>query len=117
MCVVPGEGPTAESEDPGGEDTEIQECLREGECNWLSLRRVALPLASHQVKEVREVRDARVRQRREEMEGKLQRAEVLRSSHLQEIVRKAQEEDAKVAIHRSQVLELFYMCLSLCPAR
>ena len=30
------------------------------------------------------------------MEGRLQRAELLRSSHLQEIVRKAQEEDAKV---------------------
>lgn len=45
---------------------------------------------------MREVRDALVRQRREELEGKQQRANILRSSHLQEIVRKAQEEDAKV---------------------
>lgn len=49
-----------------------------------------------QIREARESRDARTQQRREAMEGRLQRAEILRESHLQERIRKAQEEEAKV---------------------
>lgn len=37
------------------------------------------------------------RQRREALEDKLQRAEMLRESHLQERIRRAQEEEAKVS--------------------
>ena len=55
-----------------------------------------------QVREARESRDARIRQQKEALEGKLQRAEMLRESHLQEIVRKAQEEEAKVEMILSE---------------
>ena len=51
-----------------------------------------------QIRGVRESRDALTRQRKEALEDKLQRAEKMRESHLQEIVRKAQEEEAKVYI-------------------
>ena len=58
--------------------------------------------SSLQIREARESRDARIRQQREALEGKLQRAEMLRESHLQEIVRKAQEEEAKVEMMLSR---------------
>ena len=49
-----------------------------------------------QIRGARERNDALTRQRKEALEGKLQRAEKQRESHLQEIKRKAQEEEAKV---------------------
>ena len=48
-----------------------------------------------QIREAKESRDALARQRREALEDKLQRADMLRESHLQERVRRAQEEEAK----------------------
>ncbi len=50
-----------------------------------------------QIREARESRDALARQRKEALEEKLQRAEILRESHLQERIRRAQEEEAKVS--------------------
>ena len=47
---------------------------------------------------MKENRDALTRLRKEALEDKLQRAVKMRESHLQEIVRKAQEEEAKVCI-------------------
>ena len=43
-------------------------------------------------------RDARTLRRKEAMEERLERAQQLRVSFLQEVVRKAQEEDAKVCM-------------------
>ena len=48
--------------------------------------------------EVREYQDALSRQRREEMDEKMHRAEHLRESFLQVIVKKAQAEEAKVCM-------------------
>lgn len=50
-----------------------------------------------QIREARESRDALARHRKEALEDKLQRAEMLRESHLQERIRRAQEEEAKVS--------------------
>ena len=50
----------------------------------------------NQIRGARERNDALTRQRKEALEGKLQRAEKQRESHLLEIKRKAQEEEAKV---------------------
>ena len=49
-----------------------------------------------QVKEVTKHRDAQTLRRKNEIEDKLERARQLRVSHLQEVVRKAHDEDAKV---------------------
>ena len=45
---------------------------------------------------MRQCRETRVMQKKEAMDERHIRAEKLRESHLQEIVRKAQEEDVKV---------------------
>ena len=51
-----------------------------------------------QIRGAKENRDALVRQRREALEDKLQRADMLRESHLQERIRRAQEEEAKASV-------------------
>ena len=61
-------------------------------------QRLRSKLELEKVREARETRESRVRQWRREMEVRLQRADMLRESHLQEKVRKAQEEDAKVSV-------------------
>ena len=65
-----------------------------------------------QVREARQSRDARIRQHREALEDKLQRAEILRESHLQEIIRKAQEEEAKVELDVSTFILGYHTTLS-----
>ena len=62
--------------------------------------RVFLPMStiSIKVKVVNKNRDARTLRRKEVMEGRLERAQQLRVSFLQEVVRKAQEEDTKVSV-------------------
>lgn len=86
--------------------------LRCGDCTLLPLQakaqqvrdrlqeeqRLRSKLELEKVREARETRESRVRQWRREMEVRLQRADMLRESHLQEKVRKAQEEDAKVSV-------------------
>ena len=56
---------------------------------------MGISTCSSQVEEIRVTRDEETEKKRIVMEEKLERAKMLRDSHIQEIIRKAKEEDLK----------------------
>lgn len=98
--IYAGQSPAPALQTAGGEDAQISSRSRQGNVISLHPPRTTDPpslLFMSQIREARESRDALARHRKEVLEDKLQRAEILRESHLQERIRRAQEEEAKVS--------------------